>query len=168
MNTAVSRNCLARLGLLALACVALSAWSPTMVLAQPSSEDTAIDDADDADEAMPAAPKATTGTEPADDQVTQEELDDASAAIAEAEKQLEDAKRQMELMGRKMAPAPTPAPGTGTGLVAVDGRAKKLQVSLNEDGTLYFRIAMWLQVWTRAMQLNPGTTVLGETGATSG
>jgi hypothetical protein len=65
-------------------------------------------------------------------------------------------------MGRKMAPAPTPAPGTGVGLVEVDGRAKKLQVSLNDDGTLYFRFAMWLQVWARAIQNNPGTTVLGK------
>jgi hypothetical protein len=51
----------------------------------------------------------------------------------------------------------------GAGLVTgEDGTAKKLQVSLNKDGSLYFRFAMWLQVWTRAMQLNPGTTVLGK------
>ncbi len=97
-----------------------------------------------------------------DDEVTQEELDEAAIAIAEAEKQLEEAKRQMQLMGRKLAADSKPAPGTGVGLVASDGRAKKLQVSLNEDGTLYFRFATWLQVWTRAMQLNPGTTVVGK------
>ncbi|KPK17291.1 MAG: hypothetical protein AMJ62_02195 [Myxococcales bacterium SG8_38] len=51
------------------------------------------------------------------------------------------------------------------GLAASDGQAKKLQWSLNDDGTLYFRIAMWLQVWTRAMQLNPGTTILGNDNA---
>jgi hypothetical protein len=96
------------------------------------------------------------------EEVTQEELDEAAAAIEEAERQLDEAKRQMELMGRKMAPAPTPAPGTGPGFVSVDGRAKKIQVSLNDDGTLYLRFAMWLQVWARAIENNPGTTVLGK------
>jgi hypothetical protein len=97
--------------------------------------------------------------------VTQEELDEAAASIEEAERQLEEAKRQMELMGRKMAPEPTPIPGVGPGLVTVDDTAKKLQVSLNKDGTLYLRFAMWLQIWTRAIQLNPGTTVLGNDNA---
>jgi hypothetical protein len=69
----------------------------------------------------------------------------------------------MALMGRKLAPEPAPAPGTGVGLVSAGGQAKKLQWSLNDDGTLYFRIATWLQVWTRAMQLNPGSDVLGST-----
>jgi hypothetical protein len=54
-------------------------------------------------------------------------------------------------------------PGTGVGLVSAgDGEAKKLQWSLNDDGTRYFRLAMWLQVWTRAIQLGPGTTVQGD------
>jgi hypothetical protein len=114
------------------------------------------------EEAVTEETEAAPDAEATDDEVTQEELDEAAAAIAEAERQLDEAKRQMELMGRKMAPEPTPVPGTGVGLTSVDGRARKLQVSLNDDGTLYFRFAMWLQVWTRAMQLNPGTTVLGK------
>jgi hypothetical protein len=69
----------------------------------------------------------------------------------------------MQLMGRKMAPEPEPVPGTGVGLASADGRAKKLQFSLNDDGTLYLRMAMWLQVWARSMQMNPGSTVLGDT-----
>ena len=62
-----------------------------------------------------------------------------------------------------MAPEPEPVPGTGVGLASADGRAKKLQFSLNDDGTLYLRMAMWLQVWARSMQMNPGSTVLGDT-----
>jgi len=131
--------------------------------------ETAVDDADEAAEAEAFTPTTEAAPAAEGDQPTQEELDaeldEAQAAIAEAEAQLEEAKRQMQLMGRKLAPEPTPAPGTGVGLVSADGRAKKLQVSLNEDGTLYFRFAMWLQVWTRAMQLNPGTTVLGKNDA---
>ncbi|MBG7606233.1 MAG: hypothetical protein IZT58_16650 [Actinobacteria bacterium] len=61
-----------------------------------------------------------------------------------------------------------PKEPVGPGLLAPDGRAKKIQVSLNEDGSLYLRFAMWLQVWTRAMQNNPGTTVLGNDQAWSG
>jgi len=150
--------------IVALACFAMTGFVSTVALAQPVPGETAIDDADEAAEAeafTPAAPAAD-DTAAVDDEVTQEELDEAQAVIEEAERQLDEAKRQMELMGRKMAPAPTPAPGTGVGLVEVDGRAKKLQVSLNDDGTLYFRFAMWLQVWARGIQNNPGTTVLGK------
>jgi hypothetical protein len=50
----------------------------------------------------------------------------------------------------------------GPGFVSKDGATKKLQWALNKDGSRYFRIALWLQVWTRAMQLNPGTTVLDD------
>ena len=153
--------------IVALACIVVTGFLPTAAMAQPVPGETAVDDADEAAEAeafTPAAPAAD-DTAAVEDEVTQEELDEAAASIEEAERQLEEAKRQMELMGRKMAPAPTPAPGTGVGLVEVDGRAKKLQVSLNDDGTLYFRFAMWLQVWTRAIQLNPGTTVLGNDNA---
>ena len=149
--------------IVALACIVMTGFLPTAAVAQEPGE-TAVDDADEAAEAeafTPAAPAAD-DTAAVEDEVTQEELDEAAASIEEAERQLEEAKRQMELMGRKMAPEPAPAPGTGVGLVEVDGRAKKLQVSLNDDGTLYFRFAMWLQVWTRAIQNNPGTTVLGK------
>jgi len=143
--------------IVALACMVMTGLAPAVALAE---EPEATQE-----EAVTADPEAATDAEATDDEVTQEELDEAAAAIAEAERQLDEAKRQMELMGRKMAPEPTPAPGTGVGLVEVDGRAKKLQVSLNDDGTLYFRFAMWLQVWTRAIQLNPGTTVLGNDNA---
>ncbi len=50
----------------------------------------------------------------------------------------------------------------GPGLMSSGGEAKKLQWALNEDGSRYFRIALWLQIWTRAMQLNPGTTILAD------
>jgi hypothetical protein len=142
----------------------MTGFVPASALAQPAPGETAIDDADEAAEAeaFEAAAPAAEATAADDDEPTQEELDAAQASIEEAQRELDEAKRQMELMGRKMAPAPTPVPGTGVGLVEVDGRAKKLQVSLNEDGTLYFRFAMWLQVWARAIQNNPGTTVLGK------
>ena len=54
----------------------------------------------------------------------------------------------------------------GPGFVSSDGKAKKLQWALNEDGSRYFRISLWLQVWTRALQLNPGTTI-GDDPATT-
>jgi len=144
----------------AMAWVAIAGLVPTSTLAQPVPGETAIDDADEAAETEAFA-TTTAGDQPTQEQLDAE-LDEAQAAIEEMEKQLEDAKRQMQLMGRKLAPEVKPAPGTGVGLVAADGRAKKLQVSLNDDGTLYLRFATWLQVWTRAMQLNPGTTVLGK------
>jgi hypothetical protein len=50
----------------------------------------------------------------------------------------------------------------GPGFVSNDGATKKLQWALNKDGSRYFRIELWLQVWTRAMQLNPGTTILDD------
>ncbi|MDH3655583.1 MAG: hypothetical protein OEN21_15050 [Myxococcales bacterium] len=50
----------------------------------------------------------------------------------------------------------------GPGFMSEDGAAKKLQWALNEDGSRYFRIELWLQVWTRALQLNPGTTILDD------
>jgi len=164
--------------LMAFACIATLGWTSSTVFAQERPErieraeeveaegddgNVAIDEADDAVEypvrtqAEPAEPDMS----PAE--TTEAQLDQAQAAIEKAERELEEAKRQMELMGRKLAPVPKPGPGTGIGLVAgPDGHAKKLQFSLNEDGSLYFRLAMWLQVWTRAMQLNPGTTVLGD------
>lgn len=143
----------------ALACIATSGLLGAAASAQVPGE-TAIDDADEAAEVEAFERPAEGGT--ADENASEADLDRAQAAIEEAERQLEEARKQMELMGRKLAPEPTPIPGTGIGLAAADGQAKKLQWSLNDDGTLYFRIAMWLQVWTRAIQLNPGTTVLGD------
>jgi len=133
-------------------CIALTAGAPALTHAQPSSEDSAIDDADDA---------AT---------VTQADIDEAQKALDEAQRQLDEAKRRMPPSPEDTAiddadeadEAAPPAADVGLGLVSSDGLAKKLQVSLNKDGSLYFRFAMWLQVWTRAMQLNPGTEVLGK------
>jgi hypothetical protein len=151
--------------LVGLACIALMGLPPATAFAEEVPGETAIDDADEAAEA--AAFEGTTEVQSAvegvDDAVTQEKLDEAQAAIEEAERQLDEAKRQMQLMGRKLAPEPEPIPGVGPGFVSSDGRAKKLQWSLNDDGTLYFRIATWIQVWTRSMQLNPGSEVLGDT-----
>jgi hypothetical protein len=50
----------------------------------------------------------------------------------------------------------------GPGFMSDKGEAKKLQWALNKDGSRYFRMAFWLQVWTRAMQLNPGTVILDD------
>jgi hypothetical protein len=132
----------------------MTALGPAGALAQSSSEDTAIDDADEADEAA----------------VTQADLDEAQKAIDEAQAKLDEARRRMPPSPEDTAiddadeadEAEPPAADVGPGLVSSDGLAKKLQVSLNKDGSLYFRFAAWLQVWTRAMQLNPGTTVLGK------
>ena len=146
----------------ALACIATVAWAPTTAHAQVPGE-TAIDDADETAEAeafQPQTEAAATTTETGN-AALDKELDEAEAAIEEMERQLEEAKRQMQLMGRKVAAEPVPVPGTDVGLVEVDGRAKKLQWSLNKDGTLYMRMLMWLQVWARAIQLNPGTEVVG-------
>lgn len=134
--------------IVAMACIALAGFTPNTVSAEEE-EAAAASDAE-----------ATTDTAAAEDEVTEEELAAAEARIAAAEEEIEEAKRQIQMAGRKMAPEPTPVPGSGVGLVVADGRAKKLQVSLNDDGTLYLRFAMWLQVWARAMQMNPGTTIL--------
>ena len=150
--------------LVGLACIAVMGLPPTIAFAEDVPGETAIDDADEAAEA--AAFEGTTqvqsAVEETGDAVTQEKLDQAQAAIDEAERQLEEAKKQMQLMGRKLAPEPEPIPGVGPGFVSADGRAKKLQWSLNDDGTLYFRLAAWLQVWSRAIQLAPGTEVQGD------
>jgi hypothetical protein len=131
--------------ILALACIAMTGFSPAMARAEEEAAvpgDTAIDEADEATEA-----------------VTPEDIQEAQGAIDEAQRQLDGMKQRI---GEQPAKVPSQMPG-GAGLVTgADGTAKKLQVSLNEDGTLYLRFAMWLQVWTRAMQLNPGTTVLGK------
>ncbi|MGB5704816.1 MAG: hypothetical protein WBM48_18485 [Polyangiales bacterium] len=148
--------------LLTLACIATIGLAPATVLAEeeaPPAEaappgDTAIDEADEA---------AT---------VSQEDIEAAQKAIDEAQRQLDEAKKRMPAPDETAIDDADEAEETqpadadvGPGLVHEDGLAKKLQVSLNKDGSLYFRFAMWLQVWTRAMQLNPGTTVLGNDNA---
>ena len=144
--------------LLTLACIAVIGSTPTTVFAEEEAQpagDTAIDDADQA---------AT---------VSQADIDAAQKAIDEAQRQLDEAKRRMPPSPEDTAiddadeadEAKPAGADVGPGLISTDGLAKKLQVSLNKDGSLYFRFAMWLQVWTRAMQLNPGTTVLGNDNA---
>ena len=144
--------------LLTLACIAVIGSTPTTVFAEEEAQpagDTAIDDADQA---------AT---------VSQADIDAAQKAIDEAQRQLDEAKRRMPPSPEDTAiddadeadEAKPAGAEVGPGLMSTDGLAKKLQVSLNKDGSLYFRFAMWLQVWTRAMQLNPGTTVLGNDNA---
>jgi hypothetical protein len=133
--------------ILALAGIAMTGFSPTTAWAEEEAVeeppgDTAIDEADEATEA-----------------VSPEDIEEAQKSIDEAQRQLDAMKQRI---GEQPVKVPSQMPG-GAGLVTgEDGTAKKLQVSLNKDGSLYFRFAMWLQVWTRAMQLNPGTTVLGK------
>ena len=38
-----------------------------------------------------------------------------------------------------------------------------MKVNLNEDGSKYFRLVLWNQIWTRLGQMNPGSVVNGET-----
>ena len=122
-----------------------------------SAEDPAVE------EAAEAPADATTDAAAEADEVTPEELAEAQKAIDDAQKALDEAR---EKMGDKRIPYDQiTKPDAGPGLISVDGRAKKLQVSLNEDGSLYLRFAAWLQVWTRAIQNNPGTTVLGKEDA---
>ncbi len=141
-----------------LACIAVTGLAPAGALAEPVPGETATDDADETAEAdafKTAAPAAADTAEV----LTTDDIQQAQEAIDEAQRQLDGMKQRI---GEQPAKVPSQMPG-GAGLVTgEDGTAKKLQVSLNKDGTLYFRFAMWLQVWTRAMQLNPGTTVLGK------
>ncbi|HET6417376.1 MAG TPA: hypothetical protein VFG22_13855, partial [Polyangiales bacterium] len=109
----------------------------------------------------------------------QQELDEAQAKINEAQAKLDAATKALPEGEREptaeeeLDPVDPDDDSTdevepvGPGLVAQDGEAKKLQWALNEDGSRYWRMALWLQVWTRAMQLNPGTTI-GDDPATPG
>ena len=65
---------------------------------------------------------------------------------------------ERESMIGSLNPAPTD-PDARPGLYVSDGEAPQLRVNLNADGSRYLRFAAWLQIWVRAMQLNPGTTV---------
>ena len=136
--------------MVALAGLAITGLAPNAAMAEDSEA-----------AAEPAADAAAVDTATADE-ATEKSIQDAQAAIDEAQARLDEAKSQLDM---RAAVEPTQAPGVGVGLVASDGRAKKLQVSLNEDGSLYLRFATWLQVWTRAIQNNPGTTVLGKEDA---
>jgi hypothetical protein len=143
-----------RTWIVVLACIGMVALAPTAALAEPPPGDTAIDDSDEAEGAAP---------------LTQADLDEAQKSIDEAQRQLDNAKKHMPAQDEtaiddadEAEETEPPAADVGPGLVHENGRATKLQVSLNKDGSLYFRFAAWLQVWTRAMQLNPGTQVLGK------
>ncbi|MCB9735324.1 MAG: porin [Deltaproteobacteria bacterium] len=64
-----------------------------------------------------------------------------------------------------VATAADTATGTGTGADAVPDFAqgiKPLKIDLTDDGTQWVRVINWVQVWARAMELNPGSTVQGE------
>ncbi|MFZ1866596.1 MAG: hypothetical protein WAU39_20415 [Polyangiales bacterium] len=137
----------------ALACIAmLLGWAPATAWAEepegePAPEDTAMDQADQAEVATP---------------VTHDDIVHTQEAIDEAQRQLDEMRLRI---GEVPVEAPSKMPG-GAGLVTgEDGTAKKLQVSLNKDGSLYLRFATWLQVWGRAIQLNPGTEVKGNSDA---
>jgi hypothetical protein len=160
--------------IVALACFVVTGFVATAALAQPAG-DTAIDDADEADEApataLPAEETAA-AEELAEEEMTEDEaataeesLKDAQESIDAAQARLDEARRQFEARFPYDKEAEPDKEPVGPGLMSTDGRAKKLQVSLNEDGSLYIRFAAWLQVWTRAIQNNPGTTVLGKEDA---
>ena len=149
--------------IVALACFAMTAFVPTAAMAQPVPGETAVDDADEAAEAEPAAEEAPAEEMTEAEAATAEEsLEEAQESIDAAQARLDEARRQFEARFPYDKEVEPDAEPVGPGLLATEGRAKKLQVSLNEDGSLYFRFAMWLQVWTRAIQNNPGTTVLGK------
>ncbi|MFW2389973.1 MAG: hypothetical protein ACN4G0_16660, partial [Polyangiales bacterium] len=141
-----------RAWLIAIACAAITSLAPGLALAEePAAEAEAATDA-----ATASVEVDGEVSEEMDEEVSEEELAAARAQIDAAQSQLDEARRQLDM---RDAVDPKPEPGSGIGLVASDGRAKKIQVSLNDDGTLYLRFAAWLQVWTRAIQNNPGTTV---------
>ena len=157
----------------ALACFAMTGFVSTTALAQPVPGETSVDDADEAAEAPAAEEVVAEEVAPEylpAEEMTVEEAHEAEESLAEAQESIDGAQARLDEARREfearfpydVEPSKEPV---GPGLLATDGRAKKLQVSLNEDGTLYFRFAMWLQVWTRAIQNNPGTTILGKQDA---
>jgi len=44
---------------------------------------------------------------------------------------------------------------------AFEQHIKPLVITLSDDGDQWIRVINWVQVWTRAMELNPGSTVQG-------
>lgn len=74
--------------------------------------------------------------------------------------ELADSAGSESLIG-SLSPAPVD-PDERPGLYLDEGEAPQLRVKLNADGSRYIRFVAWLQVWLRAMQMNPGTTILDE------
>jgi len=155
---------------LAIACIFMMGQVPATALAEPVPGETASDDADESAEPEAFAAEALPAEEmtEAEAATAEESLEEAQEAIDEAQKRLDEAKLQFESRFPYDKEETEKAAGEeaiGPGLLSTKGRAKKLQVSLNEDGSLYLRFAAWLQVWTRAIQNNPGTTILGKEDA---
>ena len=153
--------------IVALACIAVTGLTPTAALAEEpeAAEEVAVEE---------AAVEEVVVEEAVAEEAVAEEMTEAEAA--EAEESLAEAQESIDLAQARLdearlqfekrfpydtEPDPTAEP-VGPGFLSKDGEAKKIQVSLNKDGSLYLRFAMWLQVWTRAIQNNPGTTVLGK------
>ena len=125
---------------------------------------------------VPAAANAEDTDEASQEalQEAQAQLDAARAQLDEAQAKLDEASKGIPRGMREPTAEEQDDPvdpvddsvdelePVGPGFVSKDGATKKLQWALNKDGSRYFRIALWLQVWTRAMQLNPGTTILDD------
>jgi hypothetical protein len=101
----------------------------------------------------------------------QRELDEARANLDEAQAKVDEATKLLtvdadeptaEVSNDEVDPIDDPIDEldpVGPGFTSADGDPKRLRWTLNEDGSRYFQISMWLQIWTRALQLNPGTTI---------
>lgn len=101
----------------------------------------------------------------------QQELDEAQAKLDQARAKLNAATKTLPSGMREPTAEEQDDPldpvddstdelqPVGPGFMSADGEAKRLHWALNKDGTRYFQISAWLQVWTRALQLNPGTTI---------
>jgi hypothetical protein len=121
-------------------------------------------------------PSATRAEDPP--QVSQDALREAQRELDEARVELDEAQAKVDAATKRIegdAPEPTdeekddaidPVDDStdelepvGPGFMSADGESKRLRWALNADGSRYFQISMWLQIWTRALQLNPGTTI---------
>ncbi len=101
----------------------------------------------------------------------QQELDEAQAKLNEAQAKLDAATKTLPTGMREPTAEEEDDPldpvddstnelePVGPGFMSADGEAKRLHWALNKDDSRYFQISLWLQVWTRALQLNPGTTI---------
>jgi hypothetical protein len=149
-----------------LVTIAIMGFAPATVWAEEpeAADETAVEEAVVEEAVVEEAVVDEELTE-AEAAAVQDSLEDAQESIDAAQARLDEAQREFEeRFPYDKEPDPESEP-VGPGLMSTDGLAKKLQVSLNKDGSLYIRFAAWLQVWTRAMQLNPGTTVLGKQDA---